>query len=127
MTQRATAVTELRALVGLEQGETATSQCRPSRIRKDNNQMAELSAKFDEFCNPFGDDAPTALVNVATGQIASKVTESYLVNALQRGQEERDKFQDEWNRNSHRFLEPVKRTRIQNFAAQNVKKKLPDS
>ena len=46
MTQRATAVTELRALVGLEQGETATSQCRPSRIRKDNNQMAELTAKI---------------------------------------------------------------------------------
>jgi hypothetical protein len=48
--------------------------------------MAELSAKIDDFCNPFSDDAPTALVNVATGQIASKVTESYLVNALQRDQ-----------------------------------------
>ena len=49
MTQRAAAVTELRALVGLEQGETAASQCRPSRIKKDNNQMEELGAKIEEF------------------------------------------------------------------------------
>ena len=125
MTQRATAVTELRTLAGLELEETASTQCRPSRIKKDNSQMAELSAKIDEFCNPFRDDAPASLVNVATGKAASKATESYLLNVLKRGQDERDKFQDEWNTNSSRFLEPVKCMRVQNFAAENVKKKLP--
>jgi hypothetical protein len=127
MTQRATAVTELRTFAGLEMGETVTSQCRPSRIKRDNNQMAELSAKIDEFCNPFRDDAPTSLVNIATGQVASKPTESYLINTLKRGEDERDKFQDEWKKDNNRFLQPVKRTRVQNFAAQNAKKqsKLP--
>ena len=124
MMQRATAVTELRALVGLEQGETATSQCHPSQIKKDNSQMAELGAKIEEFCNPFRDDAPTSLVNVATGQVASQPTESYLLHVLKRGQDERDKFQKEWITNSSRFPEPIKRTRVQNFAAQNVKKKI---
>lgn len=123
MTQRAMAVTELRSFAGLELGENATAQCRPSRIKRDNSQMAALSAKIDEFCNPFTDDAPTSLVNVATGQAACKATESYLLNTLKRGQNERDKFQNEWDSNSSRFHQPVKRTCVQNFASQNMKKK----
>ena len=87
--QRATAVTELRTLAELELEESASTRCHPSRIKKDNSQMAELSAKIDKLCNPFRDDAP-----------ASKATESYLLNVLKRGQDERDKFQDEWNTNS---------------------------
>ena len=96
MCQRANAVAELRTLTGLELGENATTQCRPSRIEKDNRQMAKLSEKIDNFCNPFRDDAPTSLVNVTTGQTASKATESYFLNVLKRGQEERDKFREEW-------------------------------
>lgn len=84
--------------------------------------MEELSAKIEEFCNPFRDDAPTSLVNIATGKVASQATESYLFHVLERGRDERHKFQEEWITNSSRFLEPVKRTRVQNFAAQNVKK-----
>lgn len=42
MTQRAMAVTELRAFAGLELGETATAQCRPSRIKKDNKQIWQI-------------------------------------------------------------------------------------
>lgn len=123
MAQRAMAVTELRTFAGLELGENPTAQCRPSRIKRDNSQMAVLSAKIEEFCNPFVDDAPTSLVNVATGQVASKTTESYLLTTLERGKKERDKFLNEWDSNSSRFLLPVKRTRVQNFAAQNMKKK----
>jgi len=123
MTQRAMAVTELRTFAGLEQGESAAAQCRPSRIKKDNLQMATLSAKIDEFCNPFTDDAPSALVNIATGQTASKATESYLLNTLKRGPEAREQFTTEWDSNNSRFLKTVKRTPIHNFAAENVKKK----
>ena len=38
---------------GLEVGENVTTQCSPSRIKRDNRQMAELSARLDEYCNPF--------------------------------------------------------------------------
>ena len=106
MTQRATAVTELRALVGLEQGETATSQCRPSRIKKDNRQMAELGAKIEEFCNPFRDDAPTSLVNVATGQVASQPTESYLLHVLKRGKMSEINFKKNGSRTALDFSSP---------------------
>ncbi|KAK3890329.1 hypothetical protein Pcinc_005711 [Petrolisthes cinctipes] len=124
MTQRALAVTELRALTGLEISEQATVQCRPSRIRKDNDQIKFLSEKIDESCNPFSVDAPTSLVNVATGYAASKTTENYLLKTLQRGSNAREKFKEEWKSNSGRFLQPVKRTKIQNFAAENVKRKV---
>ena len=85
MTQRAMAVTELRSFVGLELGENTTAQCRPSRIKRDNIHMTVLRNKIDEFCNPFADDAPTILVNIATGQAASKLTESYLIKHTNKG------------------------------------------
>ena len=122
MTQRAMAVMELRAFTGLEVGESAAAQCQPSRVKRDNTQMAALSKKIDEFCNPFSDEPPTSLVNMVTGHVATKTTETYLLNVLQRGQEERDKFFEEWDKNNLRFLR-VKQTRVQNFAAQNVSKK----
>ena len=50
--------------------------------------------------------------------------ETYLVlNTLKRGENERDRFQDEWKSDHTRFLQPVKSTRAQNFAAQNAKTK----
>ena len=119
MTQRAMAVTELRTFAGLDLGENASVQCRPSIIQRDNKQMAVLSANIDEFCNPFTDDAPTSLVNVATGQAASKDTASYLLDTLKRGHDGREKFQEQWDNNCSRFLQPLKRIRVQNFAAQN--------
>lgn len=124
MTQRALGVNELRALTGLETREQATAQCRPSRIRKDNDQMKSLSEKIDESCNPFIVDAPTRLVNDATGYAASKTTEDYLLKTLQRGSDAREKFSEEWENNSGRFLQPVKRTKVQNFAAENVRRKV---
>jgi hypothetical protein len=123
LTQRAMAVTELRTFAGLEVGENATAQCRPYRIRKDNNQMSALSKTIDEFCNPFREDAPTTLVNIATGQAASKTTELYLLSTLKRGKDKRNEFRDEWESNTTRFLQRVKRIRVENFAAQNLKKK----
>jgi len=123
MTQRAMAVTELRTLTGLEVGETAAAQCRSSRIKKDHKHMAFLSEKLDQFCNPFSNEASGSLVNIATGRATSKSTESYLLSTLIRGVEARNKFQSEWDQNSSRFLERVKRTPVQNFASDNAKKK----
>ena len=117
------AVTELRTLVGLDQGESAAAQCRQSRIRKDNRQMEALSQKIDDYCNPFADNVCDVFINLGTGQAASSTTETYLLNTLQRGKEAREQFQGEWSNDSSRFLKTVKRIRVQNFAAENVKKR----
>ncbi|KAK4318061.1 hypothetical protein Pmani_010908 [Petrolisthes manimaculis] len=117
------AMTELRTFAGLEVGESAIAQCLPSRIKKDNSQMRGLGQKIEEFCNPFGNNAPTTLVNLATGRAATKATEEYLVQTMTRGQTDRDKFLDEWNKDSTRFLKPLKRLRVNNFASKTKNKK----
>ena len=116
------AVTELRSFVGLDLGETPAVQCRPSRISCNNKQMACLSAKIDELCNPFAPDGPASLVNLITGRSVSNDTQNYLLTTLQRGRELRQHFQDEWTEDSKRFLKPVKRVLVQNFAADHTEK-----
>ena len=70
MAHRAMAVTEMRTVGGLDLSESASSQCRPCRIQKDNKQMDALSRKTYEFCNPFGDNVSTnSLTNLATGKL----------------------------------------------------------
>ena len=61
-------------------------------------------------------------MNIATGRAASKATETYLLTTLQRGQKAEDKFKAEWNFSEKRFLQPVKRTEVNNFATENLKK-----
>ena len=121
MAQRAMAVTELRSLAGLDHSETVAMQCRNSRIAKDNKHMNLLSEKMEDFCNPFSNDVSSALINVATGRAATKETESYLITTLTRGHDARENFQREWERDASHFHKPLKRIRIENFAAENMK------
>ena len=106
--QRTMAVMELKYLTGIDNEETAEKQCQKSRIKKDNSQMKLLNEKMDEFCNPFANEVSSSLVNVVTGRDASKSTESYLVNTLKRGEESREQFLQEWEKDSRRFLKLVR-------------------
>ena len=53
MTQSVMAVTELRALAGLEVGENVAVQFRGYRMKTDNLQMTNLKAKIYGAHNPF--------------------------------------------------------------------------
>lgn len=114
MNQRALALTERRSFPNLEAEDDAFTQCRPSRIRRSNQLMAALSEKKNyESCNPFGTEALSPLVNVAAGLAAPDTTEVYT----------------KYNATRPRFLQSIKHTRVQNFAAQITEKKarLPTS
>ena len=52
----------------------------------------------------------------------SNETQNYLLKTLQSGRELRQRFQDEWTEDSKRFLKPVKRVHVQNFAAGHTEK-----
>ena len=67
----------------------------------------------------FSYEVSSSLVNVRTGRSASKSTESYLVNTLNRGKESREQFLQEWEKDSRRFLKLVRQICIENFAAEN--------
>ena len=84
--------------------------------------MAVLGEKIEEFAIPFADSSPSFLINLA-GTAASENTQAYLLNTLQRGEIGKASFAREWSNNSVRFLQPLKRVKVLNFAYDNVKKK----
>ena len=120
MTQRAMVVSEMKALVGVGDPNSETSQCHPARVRKDNLQLIELSKTTDDFCNPFSHDTSKTLVDIATGRTVSKGTETYQLSTLERGKEAKEKFIEEWDSNDKCIMQPVKSTEICNFASENL-------
>ena len=85
--------------------------------------MRVLSRKIDEFCNPFCEEPPEKLVNLASGRSALPETETYLLGTIKRGQLARQTFEEEWDREPARFLKPLKRMTVTNFSREYDKKK----
>ena len=46
------------------------------------------------------------------------------MNTQKRGEIEKAKFQEKWKKDSDRFLRPTKRTKVQNFATENLNRKV---
>ena len=123
LTQRSMAVTEMKEMSGIQPGETPANQLRNWRIKRDNNDAEKLLKTFRSTCDPFAVGAPTMLVNIATAKAASPITSAYLLGTLQRGAKLRQEFHDDCAKDENRFLMKVKRVKIQNFAAENLKRK----
>ena len=123
LSQRSMAVSEMKEMSGIEKGETPANQLRKSRVERDNNDVDKLSNMLDETCNPFSPDAPDVLVNIATGKTANSEASRYLLGTLERGAKLRQEFHKECAEDESRFLKPVKRVKVQNFAAANKQKK----
>lgn len=118
--QRGMIVSSLKTFTGLESVEQPASQARNWRIQKDNKDIDSLNETIQNSCNPFDASVEQKdLVNIATGKVASQETKKYLIEALDRGKAKRLTFQEECSSNSKRFLEPIKRTKIQNFAVES--------
>lgn len=74
--------------------------------------------------NPFNDDLnPHELFNLSTGKAASPETAEFLLNARSKGAKQRDQFVEECRGDSNRFERPIKRNKVSNFAAENIKHK----
>ena len=56
-----------------------------------------------------------ALYNIKTGKKVSVNAEKYLLSVMEEGQKKRDMFVNECNKDSSRFVKPIKRTKIVNF------------
>ena len=73
--------------------------------------------------NPF---LPTvnqnSLFNLKTGKQASKSTEAYLLTVFEEGSSKGDTFVEECQKRGDRFEEPIKKSKISNFATKNVSK-----
>ena len=122
LTQRGMALTELKSIVGMQEGEQPLNQLRPWRIERDNSDMLKMQNVLMGTCNPF--ENTKELVNLATEKTAE--TKSYLLATLERGVQNRLKFESECKDDGSRFQKLVGKTKVLNFAAENVKlKSLP--
>ena len=124
-TQRGMSVTELRTIAGLEAEEQPAAQLRASRIEKDSQHRDILINAITESCDPFSlpsTECP-CLLNIATGKAAKPETQNYLIESLAEGRNLHMKFQEECAADKHRFLKPIKRRKVLNFAQENLEKK----
>ena len=107
--------------IGLQAGEEPANQMRKCRITRDNADKDALTNALNSTCNPFAPDSPTELVNISSGKAAKDETTTFLLDTLARGRRLRLQFEDECTTDTSRFLKLVARTKIKNFATENVK------
>ena len=123
--QRGMAVAEMRNLLQLEMVDYPAAQLRPNQIQKDNKSINDLTKTIQNACDPFRNTRSTSsqdLFNIATGKVASKKTEYFLLNVLKDGHDKSKQFVEECcERGKNRFQETVKRTKINSFATENSK------
>ena len=127
LTQHGMALSELQQLVGLREGEDPATQLHPWRIKRDNSDIDSLYNFLQGTCNLLDKVLQNDLVNVASGKVAKEETKQFLLSVLGRGADLRYKFAKECETDSVRFLKPVSRTKILNFAAENAKRHRPSS
>ena len=97
-------------------------QLTKSRIRHDNADMHSVTIILNSTCNPFANDAPADLVNIASGKAANELTKHFLLGTLEWGRTLQLQFENECLVDGSRFLKPGARTKMFNFAAENVKR-----
>ena len=111
-------------MAGLKPGENASAQIRHHRVRKNNDHLQQIISVTNDLCDPFSSDMKEQpLVNLASGKSARSATSKYLLETLERGKGAREKFTEDWSKDFRKFLKPVKRIKVQNFAAESVKTK----
>ena len=79
----------------------------------------------EDTCDPFAPPVSNndSLINIATGRATGSDTKEYLLGAIQRGRENRIKFESECQNEDGRLLQRIPRTKVKNFAAETTKVK----
>ena len=96
-------------------------------VQKDNEHMKLIAATIKDFAYPFSSDFELQpLMNLASGKSALPNTSNYLLHTLERGKKARDRLTEEWRNEPRRFLWPVKRIKVENFAAESTIRKTPN-
>ena len=123
--QTTMAVTELRSICGLEHDENALAQVLDCRIRKHSKHVHQIALAIEDFGNPFACEFEVQpLMNLASGKSALANSSKYLLETLKQGKEARENFVEESEKDPSRFLRPIKRIKIENYAAESTKSKV---
>ena len=121
---RGAVVSCLLEMAGLTTSEEVSSELKPSRIRKDNENLKDLLHEVESTQNPFivSDDN---LYCLSTGKAASHAVKNDLLTLQEKGSEWHQQFVTECKEDARRFERPIKRRKVKNFANDAVKVKVP--
>lgn len=113
----------VKAEIGLSQADDTSYTLQKNRIEKDSKTLNSIVETIKKTMNPFsGNVDKDSLFNLSTGKAASLNVTDYLLNVKSLGKEQKLKFISECFENSTRFVRPIPRNKMYNFASDCVKK-----
>lgn len=121
---RGAIVSCLLEMAGLTAPEEVSSELKPSRIRKDHENLKDIMSEVEGTRNPFvaSDDN---LYCLSTGKAASDSVKNDLLVLQEKGSEWHQQFVTECKEDPTRFERPIKRKTVKNFGQDAVKMKVP--
>lgn len=121
---RSTIISQVCLELGLQTHQDVSADLTLHNIRKNTEQLHKFMATFERFINPFSDEVPkNQLINISTGKSASPSVEEFLLNIEKKGDFLRKTFISECQLDISRFEKAIKKTPIDNFSKDYMKKK----
>ncbi|CAH0555054.1 unnamed protein product [Brassicogethes aeneus] len=109
--------------IGLSHSDDTSYSLEKNRIEKDNKTLSSILETIKKTMDPFDENLDkNILFNMSTGKAASSNVADFLLNIKSLGHQLKLRFFSECFKDSLRFVKPIKRNNIHNFASDCVKK-----
>ena len=117
-------VNSLLDIAGFSETKYNHKETKESRKRHDNNRdLKNLKDRIKETMNPFNKQLNKQhLFNIKTGRKVNEDAESYLLQIFSTGIQKRDEFIEKCKEDAKKFEEPIKKTKVVNFATESISK-----
>ena len=124
-TARSAVVGELLNMAGLKKtSEDVHKELRPSRVRRDNEDLKKLVEGIEASHNPFAENESNNLYCITTGNAVSETVKNDLLNFKEHGERWCSDFRNECLQDPLRFERSIRRKKVMNFASEAVSVKL---
>ena len=103
-----------------------TKELKSHQIKKDYEAVQRFINEVRKNINPFNVDENDfkTLFNINTEKAATEEAVDFLLNADEIGRKKKEEFINECAESEDRFEKTIKKTKVQNFAKNNLKKKV---
>ena len=119
---RTTVISKVFEDLDLFSGEEISEDLKDHRIKEHSQELKKLMEAIESTMNPFSINiTKERLFNISTGKAARPETENFLLNIAEIGTIARDDFIDECCNDPSRFVERIKRTKVQTFSTESGK------
>lgn len=121
---RSTMVGSLMTKAGLQQKEDVKKELKPSRVKRDHEDLTKIVEGIEACFNPFTGEKSEKLFSISTGKATSEAVKKDLLSIKQTGQKLFDEFKNGCLQDSNRFEKAISRQKGKNFASEAVKSKI---